>query len=86
MSDLEPPSAIVLNRRITSGLMLIEIQCPYCHRKHVHQAKAPGKQWFAPRCGILRTPEQRITGYTFDTRPGRSTQTPRTVTTGNRAS
>lgn len=60
---MKPPTATVVK---VAGKN-VRIACPYCPRTHWHTVSTHGHQRFAPQCGLTRTPEQRATGYTFNT-------------------
>ena len=56
------PEAPVTSR---SGLH-VTVHCPYCGNRHEHDLRESGAfQRRAPGCGIVRTPDQRFTGYWF---------------------
>lgn len=51
------------------------VACPYCGGRHVHEVHHRGHgERHAPGCGLVRTPDQRATGYRFTTT---STTTPK---------
>lgn len=46
----------------------VTIACPYCGAKHVHIVERLGRnERHAPACGLYRSPDQRSTGYRFQT-------------------
>mgnify|MGYP005796649575 FL=1 len=59
----EPPKATVIR---TAGKN-VRIECPYCNRTHWHTVQTHGPQRFSPQCGLRLNPEQRATGYQFNT-------------------
>ena len=48
----------------------VTIRCPYCRGQHVHNTHKPGRQHFAPGCGMYRSPSDRARGYVFSTNKG----------------
>ena len=63
MTENRPPHATVLARNRHHAFVL----CPYCQKRHTHKIHTHGPQKFAPECGLFLTPQQRSTGYVFDT-------------------
>ena len=59
------PEARVVSR---SGIH-VTVECPYCGNHHQHDLRVPsGYQRRGPGCGMVRTGDQRLTGYWFITK------------------
>jgi len=69
----EPPQAEITYQQNR----IIRVICCYCQKEHRHVVYRHGTQRFAPHCGQYLTPEQRITGYTFTTKPPQKGKTER---------
>jgi len=59
----EPPTATVI--RIAGKN--VRIACPLCSKTHWHTVSEHGPQRFSPQCGLRLNPDQRVTGYVFNT-------------------
>lgn len=59
---VDAPTAPVVGR----GATWADVLCPYCGHDHRHAVEAHITSYrVAPGCGMVRTPDQRLTGYRF---------------------